>query len=179
MFLLVPSGIAQRVYVSARRVDYIQDRPNFSSSGSDDDVHPSLFLERRLTQIGVGTTVLGLIICISPVEAHPTPLPRCSMNPVVVIAMRRDGSPSIDALLDARGAHVKALLARPRVVAVAFVKAIAGDSVRRRGIFRVNRLAVNAVPCSGVHQVETIEDLFFPDVVGEGVRIGGRRVGGT
>lgn len=29
MFLLVLSSMAQRVYVSARRVDYIQDRPNF------------------------------------------------------------------------------------------------------------------------------------------------------
>lgn len=92
-------------------------------------------LERRLTQIGGGTTVLGLIICISPVEAHPTPLPRRPMNPVVVITMRRDGSPGIDAFLDARGAHVKALLARPRVVAVAFVKAIAGDSVRPKHCF--------------------------------------------
>ena len=121
----------------------------------------------------------GVIICISQVEAHPTSLPRRPMNPVAVITMRRDGSPVIDALLDARGANVKALLTRPPVVAVAFVKAIAGDSVRRRGICRVNRLAVNAVPCSRVHQVETIEDLFFPDVVGEGVRNGVRGVGGT
>ena len=123
--------------------------------------------------------MLGLIIFVSPVEPHPTPLPRRPMNPVVVITMRRDGFPVIDALLDARGAHVKALLARPLVVAVAFVKAIAGDSVRRRDIFRVNRLAVNAVPCSRVHHVETPRDLIFPGVVGEGVRIDGRGVGGT
>ncbi len=123
--------------------------------------------------------MLGLIIFVSPVEPHPTPLPRRPMNPVIIITMCCDGFPVIDALLDARGANVKALLARPLVVAVAFVKAIAGHSVRRRGICRVNRLAVNAVPCSRVHQVETVEDLFFPGVVGEGVRIGGRGVGGT
>lgn len=123
--------------------------------------------------------MLGLIIFVSPVEPHPTPLPRRPMNPVVVITMRRDGSPVIDALLDARGAYVKALLARPLVVAVAFVKAIAGDSVRRRGIFRVNRLAVNPVPCSRVIMLRHPETCFFPGVVGEGVRIGGRGVGGT